>query len=472
MGSWIEADKVTEEPHTTMDAKKHPSSKDPSTEDLQEPPLSETTLEPSISQIPLEAQASESLLEHSVSEPPLDKSTFKTLLEPHTSENPLEPSIYVTSLKESASMVPLEAPTFETHNSEVPEKHIAFQSSPVNQLSSSDTLSDDDLSESSSTEVSWTRTSSQELFPKHFVSGPSAQNHMDTSTMQKEDSGENKEGMDTNDITAQTAHPEHQLGKKKEKKGVGRYIGSPVVPAKQAELMDLTKEMEREKSGAQLNHLFQWEKDASLNAIQTGLYIGWRCPHYLWDCFLIGDESKCFCGHLLREHHIISDITVPCNVSQCRCLMFCFIPSRPEEVGEFWLKRRATFDPKAWRAQCRCKHSHEEHAATGTHPCRHRGCGCNNFESNFLCAACDWPWEEHETFFETQETRRRGGRPHGAEYVTFADMPVLQETILNSSDFEALQMQRLPCHPSPHPSSPAFPSPHRLQPGPPSDRHT
>ncbi|KAG3287508.1 hypothetical protein H1C71_011104 [Ictidomys tridecemlineatus] len=458
----MEADKVTEEPHTTMDAKEYPSSKDPSTEDLQEPPISETTLEPSISQTPLEAQASGSLLEHSVSKPPLDKSTFKTLLEPHTSENPLEPSIYVTSLKESASVVPLEAPTSETHNSEVTEKHIAFQSSPVNQLSSSDTLSDDDLSESSSSEVSWTRTPSRELFPKHFILGPSAQDHMDTSTKQKEDSGENKEEMDTNDITAQTAHPEHQLG----------YTGSPVVPAKQAELMDLTKEMEREKSGAQLNHLFQWEKDATLNAIQTGLYIGWRCPHYLWDCFRIGDESKCFCGHLLREHHIISDITVPCNVSQCRCLMFCFIPSRPEEVGEFWLKRRATFDPKAWRAQCRCKHSHEEHAATGTHPCRHRGCGCNNFESNFLCAACDRRWEEHETFFETQETRRRGGRPHGAEYVTFADMPVLQETILNSSDFEALQMQRLPCHPSPHPSSPAFPSPHRLQHGPPSDRHT
>lgn len=68
-----------------------------------------------------------------------------------------------------------------------------------------------------------------------------------------------------------------------------------------------------------------------------------------------------------------TDISVPCKVSQCCCLMFCFIPSRPEEVGEFWLKRRATFDPKAWRAQCRCKHSHEEHAATGPHPCRHHG---------------------------------------------------------------------------------------------------
>lgn len=147
-----------------------------------------------------------------------------------------------------------------------------------------------------------------------------------------------------------------------------------------------------------------------------GLYIGWRCPHYLWDCFRIGDESKCFCGHLLREHQIISgvegncllscvemcermcvcigfgerltwegqaqssvgltlftDISVPCNVGQCRCLMFCFIPSRPEEVGEFWLKRRATFDPRAWRAQCRCKHSHEDHTATGSHSCRVKG---------------------------------------------------------------------------------------------------
>ncbi|XP_063143467.1 protein FAM221B isoform X4 [Rattus norvegicus] len=144
-----------------------------------------------------------------------------------------------------------------------------------------------------------------------------------------------------------------------------------------------------------------------------GIYIGWRCPHYLWDCFRIGDESKCFCGHLLKEHQIISDLSVPCSVSQCRCLMFCFIPSRPEEVGEFWLKKRATFDPKAWRAQCRCKHTHEEHAATGSHPCRHRGCYCNSFESNFLCAACDRRWEEHETFFETEETKRRGKRPYG-----------------------------------------------------------
>ncbi|XP_012789807.1 protein FAM221B [Sorex araneus] len=207
--------------------------------------------------------------------------------------------------------------------------------------------------------------------------------------------------------TSQPAQPEPQLGKKQEKKGF------PESPAKQAETVDMTKALHRQKFYAQEKHLFHWAENTSLNAIQSGLYIGWRCPHYLWDCFQIGDESKCFCGHLLKEHKILSDISVPCSVSQCRCLMFCFIPSRPEEVGEFWLRRRAFFDPKAWRALCRCKHSHEEHLATGGHPCRVKGCCCVCFESNFLCAACDRRWEEHGTFFETEDTRRRGGRPHG-----------------------------------------------------------
>lgn len=82
-------------------------------------------------------------------------------------------------------------------------------------------------------------------------------------------------------------------------------------------------------------------------------------------------------GLALPPIPIPTDISVPCNVNQCRCLMFCFIPSRPEEVGQFWLRRRATFDPKAWRAQCRCKHNHEDHAATGSHPCRVKGTSKN-----------------------------------------------------------------------------------------------
>ncbi|XP_077003855.1 protein FAM221B isoform X2 [Tamandua tetradactyla] len=451
----MEADKVTEEPYTTMDAEEHRSSKDPSTEDLKELPVSETPLEPSISETPFEPQISESSLgpstsetpleihtpesplkpsisemplEHSIPEIPLEPLTAEsplvpsstmTPLETHASEPPLEPSIYETPLEHSIHEISLEAPIsetpVETHISKIPEKELNFTSSLADDVSVSS--SHDLSSQSSYIEIPQTSRSmledlENEFLQKNSLSVSSAKVHMDTSANQMEEAGEDDDGVNATDSTTHTSQPGQQLGKKKGKKAVSRYTDHPVAPAKQTELVAVAKTMHREQFSPRVNHLFQWEKDASLNAIQTGLYIGWRCPHYLWDCFRIGDESKCFCGHLLREHQIISDISVPCGAGQCRCLMFCFIPSRPEEVGEFWLKRRATFDPKAWRAQCRCKHSHEDHIATGSHPCRHHGCCCSCFESNFLCAACDRRWEEHETFFETEEIRRPGGRPY------------------------------------------------------------
>uniref|UniRef100_A0A8C0SFQ3 Family with sequence similarity 221 member B n=1 Tax=Canis lupus familiaris TaxID=9615 RepID=A0A8C0SFQ3_CANLF len=455
----MEADKVTEEPHTTMDAEEHPSSKDPSAEDLQDLPNPETPLELSISETALEPLTSETPLETSIPETPLETHTSESHMAPSTSQAPLETHTSETPLEPSISETPLEPDNFEshmapstslahleTHTSETPlktsisetplepdssESHVVPSTSqaplethtfkpllepfiPETSVGYSEIPLETPIPEYSSSEASWTRRAIQisEILQKHSLSSPSDPVHLDTSAKEKEEEGEDMEQVDATDSTAHTAQPGYQLGKKKGKKGVSRNF-HPVVPAKQVELVEVAKAMHRDKFCAQVNHLFQWDKNAALNAIQTGLYIGWRCPHYIWDCFRIGDESKCFCGHLLREHQIISDISVPCNVGQCRCLMFCFIPSRPEEVGEFWLKRRATFDPKAWRAQCRCKHSHEDHAATGSHPCRIKGCCCNCFESNFLCAACDRRWEEHETFFETEETRRRGGRPHG-----------------------------------------------------------
>ncbi|XP_011379817.1 protein FAM221B isoform X4 [Pteropus medius] len=422
----MEADKVIEEPQTTMDAEEHPSSKDPSAEDSQEPLITETPLEPSISETPLEPLTPETLLEPSTSQTPLETHTSETSLKPSIPQTSLEPHAYETLLEPSTSKASTPESPLESHISKVPEKHLSFHNSSPghSSMSSSDTLKEDFFSESSSRKPSWRRsaqTSESEILEQHSLSGPSAQVHLDTSAKEREED-EEKEEVDTSIGTTHTAQPGRHPGKKK--KGISR------------------------------------------------LYIGWRCPHYLWDCFRIGDESKCFCGHLLREHQIISDISVPCNVGQCRCLMFCFIPSRPEEVGEFWLKRRATFDPKAWRAQCRCKHSHEDHAATRSHPCRVKGCCCNCFESNFLCAACDRRWEEHETFFETEETRRRGGRPHGADYVPFAEMPTLRETIISNSDFKALQKQGPSGQRSSHPSPPGLPGSSSLKPGPTFDPRT
>ncbi|CAK6433832.1 unnamed protein product [Pipistrellus nathusii] len=408
-----------EEPHPTMDAEEHPSSKDPPAEDSEEPPIPDVPLELVIAEPPLEPHTSESQilsstsqteLETHTSENPLEPSTSEPL-EPHTSEPQVVPSTSQTPLATHTSENPMEPSTskasVEHATSKVPEEPSALQTPSPDQAS-------DALKKGLSSEPGRpAQIRESEMLPEHSLVGPSAEVHLDTVEKEREEEGEDKEGEDATVSTTHTPQP-------------GRHVGdtaNPVIIVKQADQVGVPKTMHKEKFGAQADNLFQWEKDATLKATQTGLYIGWRCPHYLWDCFQIGDESKCFCGHLLREHRIVSDISVPCKVSQCRCLMFCFIPSRPEEVGEFWLQRRATFDPKTWRAQCRCKHSHENHSATGCHPCRVKGCCCDCFESNFLCAACDRRWEDHGTFFETEETRRRGGRPRGTDTANSGHRP-------------------------------------------------
>ncbi|KAK9408695.1 hypothetical protein NXF25_007469 [Crotalus adamanteus] len=216
------------------------------------------------------------------------------------------------------------------------------------------------------------------------------------------------------------------------KKAMPSYAVRTIVPAEKEELVSVAKAMHREKFAKNTKELFHLEKEAALKSIQTGLYIGWRCPEYLWDCFRVGDKSKCFCGHLLKLHQVYVEkrATVPCTVPGCQCQGFLFVPSRPEEVGEFWLRRRTGFDVAAWRAKCRCTHTHEEHTPIGARRCCVRGCSCMAFASSFLCAACDRRWEEHETFFESEETRRRGGRPYGEAYLPFTELPELHGVVL------------------------------------------
>jgi hypothetical protein len=107
-----------------------------------------------------------------------------------------------------------------------------------------------------------------------------------------------------------------------------------------------------------LRNLFNSECQAAENAIQTGLYIGYRCPEFTWDCIRINETHKCFCGHLLNEHEkydgkYIFNIFFFKNLfmftyfdliaiegkkhmlrcGQCSCKRFSFVPSRPEDVG-------------------------------------------------------------------------------------------------------------------------------------------
>ncbi|XP_060694571.1 protein FAM221B-like [Hemiscyllium ocellatum] len=214
------------------------------------------------------------------------------------------------------------------------------------------------------------------------------------------------------------------------------YTVKPIVPAKKAELISVAKAMHREEFGTRVKELFDPEKEAALDALQTGIYIGWRCPENNWDCIRVGVKSKCFCGHLLAEHGRFTgtSVRVPCAVAGCQCRAYNFIPSRPEDVGEFWLRKRRNFDPRTWRAKCRCKHNHEEHNTDGVHSCKIGGCPCHGFDSNFLCAACDKHWEQHQTFFETETHRKEAGLPYGEAYLPFAEMPNLRNAVLSGNE--------------------------------------
>ena len=61
-------------------------------------------------------------------------------------------------------------------------------------------------------------------------------------------------------------------------------------------------------------------------------------------------------------------------------------------------------------------------------------CGCSNFNSNFLCAACNSHWEQHETFFERGSEREQQKLPTGEFYMPFAELPDMQQVIFTGSD--------------------------------------
>ena len=79
------------------------------------------------------------------------------------------------------------------------------------------------------------------------------------------------------------------------------YTKREIKPADKAELVSVAKAM-NEDFEPRVRKLFNPEVIAAEEALQTGLYIGYRCPEFNWDCIRVCSEHKCFCGHLLNEH--------------------------------------------------------------------------------------------------------------------------------------------------------------------------
>ncbi|XP_064609061.1 protein FAM221B-like [Liolophura sinensis] len=213
------------------------------------------------------------------------------------------------------------------------------------------------------------------------------------------------------------------------------YTARPVRPAKNYDVVSFARAL-NDDFAPRLKKLFDPETEAAVDAQKTGIYIGWRLPGQKFDCQRVSKMSKCFCGHLLGEHDRYTghSVQVRCIQSGCPCKAYAWIPSRVEDIGEFWHQRRRDFDPSTWRAKCRCRHTHEEHNPNGMHRCKARGCGCAMFDSNFLCAACDKHWEDHQTFFDTEDMRIKEGLPYGAKYLPFAEMPDLRNIALTGQE--------------------------------------
>ena len=153
--------------------------------------------------------------------------------------------------------------------------------------------------------------------------------------------------------------------------------------------------------------MLEWEFTHAQESTQSGVYITWvsdKMRPTEEQCFRIGSESRCFCGHLLKDHNRELGKKVKSNCRQCKCTAFQFIPRRPEELGLWHLPRRKGFDINTWRPSCVCKYPHTEHAPVRPHKCSKSG--CFNFQSDFCCTSCDRKFEDHETLWETEQERR------------------------------------------------------------------
>jgi hypothetical protein len=110
------------------------------------------------------------------------------------------------------------------------------------------------------------------------------------------------------------------------------YTKREVHAAEKAELISVARAM-NDDFEPKVRKLFDAEVQAATRAIETGLYAGYRCPEFTWDCIRVYGEHKCFCGHLYREHEQFDGkkYMLPCH--SCKCKRFAYIPSRPEDVG-------------------------------------------------------------------------------------------------------------------------------------------
>ena len=131
---------------------------------------------------------------------------------------------------------------------------------------------------------------------------------------------------------------------------------------------------------------------------------------------------------------------VPCAFKSCRCRAFTFIPSRPEDVGEFWLQRRPGFNPSTWSAKCRyvLVHIHSDiHIGTPLQ--------VQLFWFGFLCDLHQWVYACNITVHNLNEfARAAGGKGYEHYRTTCGNRTVYFWSLPFFSALRSLRLASLP----------------------------
>lgn len=173
--------------------------------------------------------------------------------------------------------------------------------------------------------------------------------------------------------------------------------------------------------------MLEWEREAAEHALATGIYVTWQGKGGN-ECTRVRPTALCFCGHGYQQHRLdLARNSHGCKLKSCKCQRFEYIPTRPEECGEWWLPRRKEFNVHSYQAKCKCKHSHTQHTADYQKRCK--VCRCQGFTSAFLCVVCDDHSENHETVWETAAERKSRGASVGAAFLPLSSQPEMSQLV-------------------------------------------
>ena len=144
----------------------------------------------------------------------------------------------------------------------------------------------------------------------------------------------------------------------------------------------------------------------------------------------MGSKSLCICNHYFAEHDkIVTSKKFSSKCKTCSCKSFAFIPTLPEEIGEYWIPHQKNFSYNTFLVKCKCKHPWNQHAADKFLKCK--SCNCYGFNSNFCCVVCNQFWQDHSNTYETEHERYQLKKPVGNDYIPFAEALDIYDAMYN-----------------------------------------